>query len=231
MKKIIIAIDGYSACGKSTTAKVSASRLGYSYVDTGAMYRATTLYFHEHFINPTNPKAIAKALEEIHITFVYNPKMDRNETFLNGLNVEDEIRTMFISERVSEISAIPEVRRNMVALQKKMGKKRGLVMDGRDIGTAVFPDAELKIFMQADLFVRAHRRQQELLEQKQVIDIDKIIENLQKRDLIDTTRSEGPLRKAENAFVLDTTYMTVEEQVECVVNLATGKIVEDYIKR
>ncbi len=231
MKKIIIAIDGYSACGKSTTAKVSAARLGYSYVDTGAMYRATTLYFHEKFVNTTNPKAIAKALEEIHITFVYNPRIEKSETYLNGLNVEEEIRKMYISDKVSEISAIPEVRRCMVALQKKMGKKRGLVMDGRDIGTAVFPDAELKIFMQADKMVRAHRRQQELLEQKQVVGIDEIIANIEKRDLIDTTRSEGPLRKADNAFVLDTTYMTVEEQVECVVNLATGKIVEDYIKK
>ena len=229
MKKIIIAIDGYSACGKSTTAKVAAARLGYSYVDTGAMYRATTLYFHEHFINYTNPKAIAKALDNIHISFIYNPKLQKSETYLNGLNVEDEIRKMFISEKVSEVSAIPEVRHTMVALQQKMGRKRGLVMDGRDIGTAVFPDAELKIFMQADLMVRAYRRQQELLDAKQVVDIDDILKNLEKRDLIDTTRSEGPLRKAEHAFVLDTTYMTVDEQVESVINLATGKIVEDYI--
>lgn len=228
MKKIIIAIDGYSACGKSTTAKVAAARLGYSYVDTGAMYRAATLYFHEHFIHPTNPKAIAKALENIHISFIFNPKLHRNETYLNGMNVEDEIRKMYISEKVSEVSAIPEVRHSMVALQQKMGKKRGLVMDGRDIGTAVFPDAELKIFMQADLMVRAYRRQQELLEKKQVVDMDEILANLEKRDLIDTTRSEGPLRKAEDAFVLDTTYITVDEQVESVINLATGKIVEDY---
>lgn len=229
MKKIIIAIDGYSACGKSTTAKVAAARLGYSYVDTGAMYRATTLYFHEHYINHTNPKAIARALNDIHISFIFNPKLNKSETYLNGLNVEEEIRKMFISEKVSEVSAIPEVRHCMVALQQKMGKKRGLVMDGRDIGTAVFPDAELKIFMQADLMVRAYRRQQELLELKQVVDIDDILRNLEKRDLIDTTRSEGPLRKAKDAFVLDTTYMTVDEQVETVINLATGKIVEDYI--
>jgi cytidylate kinase len=231
MKKIIIAIDGYSACGKSTTAKVSAARLGYSYVDTGAMYRATTLYFHDHFINTTNPKAIYGALQDIHINFIYNPKLDKSETYLNGLNVEDEIRKMYISEKVSEVSAIPEVRHYMVALQQKMGKKRGLVMDGRDIGTAVFPDAELKIFMQADIVVRASRRQQELLEQKQVVNIDDIISNLEKRDRIDTTRSEGPLKMADNAYLLDTTYMTIEEQVECVVNLATGKIVEDYIQQ
>src|SRR3954465_11764596 len=119
MRKIIIAIDGYSACGKSTTAKMLASKLGYAYIDTGAMYRATTLYFHEHYIHLTNPKAISKALEEIHINFIYNPKLDQSETYLNGLNVEDEIRKMYVSEKVSEVSAITEVRRHMVALQKK----------------------------------------------------------------------------------------------------------------
>jgi CMP/dCMP kinase len=228
MRKIIIAIDGYSACGKSTTAKMLASKLGYAYIDTGAMYRATTLYFHEHYINLTNPKAITKALEEIHISFIYNPKLDSSETYLNGLNVEDEIRKMYISDKVSEVSAITEVRRYMVGLQKKMGKKRGIVMDGRDIGTAVFPDAELKIFMMADMNVRAYRRQQELLERKQIVDFDDIIKNIEKRDLIDTTREEGPLKKADDAYVLDTTYMTVDEQVEYVINLATGKMIEAY---
>jgi cytidylate kinase len=230
MRKIIIAIDGYSACGKSTTAKMLASKLGYAYIDTGAMYRATTLYFHEHYINLTNPKAIIKALEEIHINFIYNPKLDSSETYLNGLNVEDEIRKMYVSDKVSEVSAITEVRRYMVGLQKKMGKKRGVVMDGRDIGTAVFPDAELKIFMLADMNVRAYRRQQELLERKQIVDFDDIIKNIEKRDLIDTTRDEGPLKKADDAYILDTTYMTVDEQVEYVMNLATGKMIEAYSK-
>jgi cytidylate kinase len=230
MRKIIIAIDGYSACGKSTTAKMLASKLGYAYIDTGAMYRATTLYFHEHYINLTNPKAISKALEEIHINFIYNPKLDESETYLNGLNVEDEIRKMYISDKVSEVSAITEVRRYMVGLQKKMGKKRGIVMDGRDIGTAVFPDAELKMFMLADMTVRAYRRQQELLERKQIVDLDDIVKNIEKRDLIDTTREEGPLKKADDAYVLDTTYMTVDEQVEYVMNLATGKMIEAYNK-
>jgi cytidylate kinase len=230
MRKIIIAIDGYSACGKSTTAKMLASKLGYAYIDTGAMYRATTLYFHEHYINLTNPKAIQKALEEIHINFVYNPKLDFSETYLNGLNVEDEIRKMYISDRVSEVSAITEVRKYMVGLQKKMGKKRGVVMDGRDIGTAVFPDAELKIFMLADMNVRAYRRQQELLERKQIVDFDDIIKNIEKRDLIDTTRAEGPLKKADEAYILDTTYMTVDEQVDYVINLATGKMIEAHSK-
>ncbi|MFL5731084.1 MAG: (d)CMP kinase [Cytophagaceae bacterium] len=228
MKKIIVAIDGYSACGKSTTAKMLAARLGYAYIDTGAMYRATTLYFHEHYINLTNPKAILKALEEIHITFIFNPKLDKSETYLNGLNVEDEIRKMYISEMVSEVSAIAEVRKYMVGLQKKMGKKRGLVMDGRDIGTAVFPDAELKIFMVADMNVRAYRRQQELLEKKQVVDLDDIIRNIEKRDHIDTTRAEGPLKKADDAYILDTTFMTVDEQVDFVIHLVTGKVIESY---
>lgn len=228
MKKIIIAIDGYSACGKSTTAKAVASKLGYVYIDTGAMYRATTLYFHEHYINLTDPKAINKALENIHINLVFNPKTDRSETYLNGLNVEDEIRKMYISEKVSEVSALPEVRKTMVALQKKMGKKRGVVMDGRDIGTEVFPDAELKIFMIADMMVRAHRRQLELLERKQIVSLDDIIENIQKRDHIDTTRKEGPLRKATDAILLDSTHITIDEQVDMIVNLATGKMIEAH---
>lgn len=228
MKKIIIAIDGYSACGKSTTAKAVASRLGYAYIDTGAMYRATTLYFHEHYINLTDPKAISKALEHIHINFIYNPKGDHSETYLNGLNVEEEIRKMYISEKVSEISAIPEVRKTMVALQKKMGKKRGVVMDGRDIGTEVFPDAELKIFMVADMQVRANRRQLELLERKQIVTLDEIIHNIQHRDLLDTTRKEGPLRKADDAILVDTTYITIDEQVDFIINLAVGKMIEAH---
>ena len=228
MKKIIIAIDGYSACGKSTTAKAVASKLGYAYIDTGAMYRATTLFFHEHYINLTNPKAITKALEDIHIHFLHNPKTEKNETYLNGFNVEHEIRKMYISDKVSEVGAIPEVRRCMVAQQQKMGKKKGLVMDGRDIGTAVFPDAELKLFMRADINIRAHRRQLELLEKKQVVNLEDIMENLQKRDHIDTTRSEGPLKQATDAYELDTTYMTLDEQIDIIINLATTKMIEAH---
>jgi CMP/dCMP kinase len=226
MKKIVIAIDGFSACGKSSTAKVVASFLNYAYIDTGAMYRAVTLYFHEHYVNITDPKAVEKALEDIHITFVYNPKTKQNETFLNGLNVESEIRKMYISEKVSEVSALPAVRRAMVAQQKKMGKKKGVVMDGRDIGTAVFPDAELKIFMQADFDVRAERRQAELLERKQLVNFDEVKENLRHRDELDTTRQESPLRRADDAYLIDTTHVTLEEQVEQILNLATGKIFE-----
>jgi len=230
MRKIIIAIDGYSACGKSSTAKIAAKKLGYGYVDTGAMYRATTLYFLEHYINLTNPKAVQNALEEIHIQFVHNIKTDRNETFLNGLNVEDEIRSMRITNRVSEVSAIADVRICMSTLQKKMGKRKGVIMDGRDIGTVVFPEAELKIFMHADLEIRAVRRQQELLAMNRVVDLDEVKENLIKRDYIDTSRKEGPLKRAEDAYDLNSSFMTLDEQVDFVVNLATAKIIEDYIQ-
>lgn len=226
MKKIIIAIDGYSACGKSTTAKQVAARLSYSYIDTGAMYRATALYFHQHYINLTNPSGVLQALEKIQITFHFNEKALRNETYLNGLNVEDEIRKMYISDRVSEVSALPEVRKHMVLLQRKMGKKKGVVMDGRDIGTEVFPFAELKIFMTADMEVRAARRQQEFLSKKQIVDLGEVLGNIKKRDFLDTTRAEGPLKKAENAFEVDTTFITVEEQVDYILNLATSKIIE-----
>ncbi len=226
MKKIVIAIDGYSACGKSTTAKQVAAELGYTYIDTGAMYRAVTLYFHEHYINPTNPKAVDNALSEINVSFRFNEKIQSTETYLNGLNVENEIRKMYISEKVSEVSALPAVRHSMVAQQQKMGKKRGVVMDGRDIGTRVFPDAELKIFMVADTTIRAVRRQQELLERKQMIPLDEILENLRHRDFVDSTRAESPLVMAEDAILLDTSYMTIEEQVEFVVNLAPGRMVD-----
>ncbi|WP_299703061.1 (d)CMP kinase [uncultured Pontibacter sp.] len=224
MKKIVIAIDGYSSCGKSTTAKLVAAELGYAYIDTGAMYRAVTLYFLEHHVSLTNPKEVKDALDKIDITFHYNPKAKRNEVFLNGLNVEDEIRKMYISNQVSEVSVVKEVRRAMVSQQQKMGKKRGVVMDGRDIGTAVFPDAEVKIFMTADVDTRARRRQDELLEKKQLINLGEIRENLQKRDLIDSTRAESPLRRADDAFLLDTSHMTIDEQVDFVLNKVTSRI-------
>lgn len=226
MRKIIIAIDGYSACGKSTTAKLLSAKLGYLYIDTGAMYRSVTLYFIQHYINITNPKAIAEALDKIHISFLHNNKTLSHDTYLNGLNVENEIRKMYVSEKVSEVSALPEVRKHLVHLQQKLAKKKGVVMDGRDIGTHVFPDAELKIFMVADMHVRAFRRQQELLERKQVVDLDDIIANISSRDLMDTTRTESPLRKAADAEEIDTTYITVEEQVDCIMNIAIGKMIE-----
>jgi cytidylate kinase len=225
MKKIIIAIDGYSACGKSTTAKLVASKLGYTYIDTGAMYRGVTLYFLQQYIELTNPKAIVDALDKIHLQFIFNPKKEQSELYLNGLNVENEIRKMYVSDKVSEVSALPEVRIRMTSLQRKMGKHSGVIMDGRDIGTNVFPDAALKIFMTADLHVRAHRRQLELFEKKQVVDLPDIIENLEKRDLMDTSRKENPLVKAIDAYEIDSTYITIEEQVDCIINLAVHKMI------
>lgn len=226
MRKIVIAIDGYSGCGKSTTAKSVAAQLGYAYIDSGAMYRAVTLYFHQNYINIENPVAVSKALENINIKFVFNSQSKCNEVFLNGLNVEEEIRKLYVSDKVSEVSAIPAVRHQMTAIQKKLGKKKGVVMDGRDIGTTVFPEAELKIFMMADVFLRAQRRQKELLEKDEVVGLEEIIENLKKRDHIDTTRKESPLVKADDAYCIDTSFLTIEEQVEKVLEIATTTIVE-----
>jgi CMP/dCMP kinase len=223
MQKIVIAIDGFSACGKSTTAKAVAKALGYRYIDSGAMYRAVTYYFLENHITLTNPKNVAKALSEIKITFHVNEE-GLSETFLNGLNVERKIRKMRISENVSQVSAIKAVRVAMVEQQRRLGKERGIVMDGRDIGTVVFPDAELKLFLTADIMVRASRRQQELLQRNEMIELDAIIANLQKRDEIDSTRAESPLRKAEEAIEIDTTHVTIEEQVDELLRLAFSKM-------
>ncbi|MBA9078090.1 MULTISPECIES: (d)CMP kinase [Rufibacter] len=226
MKKIVVALDGYSSCGKSTTAKQVAQELGYAYIDTGAMYRAVTLYFLEHFIDLTNPKKVQEALNNIEVSFQRNSKNGRNEVFLNGLNVEDEIRKMYISEKVSEVSVLAPVRHAMVSEQKKMGKRRGVVMDGRDIGTAVFPDAEVKVFMTAEVDIRARRRQEELLEKGQLVPFDEIVENLQKRDHIDSTREESPLRRAEDAHLLDTSHMTIDEQVDFVLDLVHSALLQ-----
>ena len=223
MRKIIIAIDGYSACGKSTTAKEVAKVLGYRYIDTGAMYRAVTLYFLDHHIALTNPREITKALDDIKISFVVSSK-GVTETFLNGISVEKKIRKMKISENVSQVSAIKDVRVSMVAQQRKMGKEKGVVMDGRDIGTVVFPSAELKLFLTADILTRAFRRQRELLEREDMVDIDTIVANLNQRDLIDSTRKESPLSKAEDATVIDTTHVTIDEQVDEAIRLALSHI-------
>jgi CMP/dCMP kinase len=224
IKKIVIAIDGYSACGKSTTAKQVAAILGYRYIDTGAMYRAVTLYFLDHHIALTNPKEIAKALQQIHITFKVNSK-NISETYLNGLNVENDIRKMRVSENVSQISAIKEVRVFLVEQQRRMGKEKGIVMDGRDIGTVVFPSADLKVFMTADVLVRAFRRQRELLMRNNMVDLDEVVDNLLQRDKIDTTRLESPLKKADDALEIDTTHITIDEQVDEVVRLAFSKTI------
>jgi cytidylate kinase len=231
MPKIVIAIDGHSSCGKSTTAKAVAARMGYGYIDTGAMYRAVSLYFIQEKVLITSHRDVMNALENIHIAFKFNPKTGKNETCLNGLNVEEEIRKMYISNFVSEVSAIPEVRWAMVAQQQKMGRRRGVVMDGRDIGTKVFPDAEVKVFMTADTYTRARRRQQELLEKGEMVNLEDIVQNLKKRDLIDSTRAESPLIQAPDAELLDTTYMTLEEQIDWVIELADRKLAELHRKR
>lgn len=222
MSKIIIAIDGYSSCGKSSTAKGVARSLGYQYIDTGAMYRAVTLYFIQNHVSLTNPKEVDAALDRIEIEFRANSE-GRSDTYLNGLNVEEEIRKLYVADQVSDVAAIAAVRHAMVREQQRMGKKKGFVLDGRDIGTVVFPNAELKIFMTADPMVRAQRRQAELLDKGELVDLEEVLENIKKRDIIDTTRDESPLRQAEDAHLLDTTFMTLDEQIEKVVLLADTK--------
>lgn len=224
MRKIIVAIDGYSACGKSTTAKKVAQILGYYYVDSGAMYRAVTVYFLENHISLTNPNEINRALANIQVSFKINPQ-GITETYLNGLNVERKIRKMQISEWVSRVSAIKEVREAMVEAQRKIGKRKGIVMDGRDIGTVVFPEAELKLFLTADLLVRAFRRQKELLERDELVDLDNVIANLRERDELDSSREVSPLRQAKDAIVIDTTHVTIDEQVDEAIRLATARMI------
>jgi cytidylate kinase len=227
LKKLVIAIDGYSACGKSTTAKQVATVLGYRYIDSGAMYRAVTMYFLDHHISLTNPKEITKALQDIHISFKVNSKTNKSDTYLNGLNVEKEIRKMRISAMVSQVSTLRDVRAALVEQQRRMAKEKGVVMDGRDIGTVVFPKADLKLFMTADILVRAFRRQKELMERDQLVDLDEVMDNILQRDKIDTTRAESPLRQAEDAIVIDTTNISIDEQVDEVVRLAVSKAVDD----
>jgi len=220
MGKIVIAIDGYSGCGKSSTAKAVAKELGYTYLDSGAMYRAATLHFLNNFLSPTNPQDVEKALKTLEISFHPNPETGRQETFLNGLNVEDEIRSMRVSERVSEIATLKNVRHELVAQQQRLGKKKGVVMDGRDIGSVVFPSAELKVFMSADLETRSFRRQQELLEKGELVELDEIKNNLAERDRIDSSRKESPLLKMPEAIEIDTSYLTFEGQVAQIVHQA-----------
>ena len=216
-KKIVIALDGFSSCGKSTTARHVAAVLHYAFVDSGAMYRAVALYFHRNEISLLDLIQVANALKEIEITFVFNPAKQSSDTYLNGTNVENEIRMMFISDMVSQVSALPIVRHAMVALQQKMGEKKGIVMDGRDIGTVVFPKAELKIFMTAEPHIRAQRRKLELLQKGEDLPLEEIVENLRKRDEIDSNRSEGPLKRAVDAIDLDTSFRSMDEQVEFVL--------------
>jgi cytidylate kinase len=211
-KKIIITIDGWSSCGKSTLARQLAKKLGYVYVDSGAMYRAITLYFLRNHVDWTNTKEVNKALQEIHLDFHFNEKTQTSEIFLNDENVEYVIRDLVVAEKVSEVAAIREVRSFAVAQQQKMGNKKGIVMDGRDIGTVVFPKAELKIFMTADNAVRVERRFRELYEKNPNITIEEVKSNLEMRDYIDSHREVSPLRKADDAVVLDNTNLTEEQQ-------------------
>jgi cytidylate kinase len=218
MQKIIIALDGFSSCGKSTTAKRVAAKLHYAFIDTGAMYRAVALYFHRHQVDLTDISVVTEALRHIQITFQFNVHRQASDVILNGENVEQEIRKMFISEIVSQVAAIPTVRHAMVAQQQKMGEQKGIVMDGRDIGTVVFPQAELKIFMTAKPDIRAQRRKLELMQKGEDLPIEEIIENLRMRDEIDSNRAEGPLKRASDAIDLDTSYRSMDEQVDFVLN-------------
>ena len=213
VKKIIITIDGWSSCGKSTLAKQLAKKLGYIYVDSGAMYRAVTLYFMRNHIDWTEKEAVIDALKNITLEFIYNPKSEQSEIYLNGENVEYVIRDLVIAEKVSDVAAIREVREFAVAQQQLMGKNKGIVMDGRDIGTVVFPMAELKIFMTADNAVRVERRFRELYEKNPNVSLEEVKNNLQMRDYIDSHRVVSPLRKAEDAIELDNTNLTEEEQL------------------
>ena len=217
MKKITIAIDGYSSCGKSTMAKDLAREIGYIYIDSGAMYRAVTLYSMENGIfqnEKIDTEKLKEQIKDIHISFRLNPDTGRPDTYLNGENVENKIRTMDVSSHVSPIAALGFVREAMVAQQQEMGKAKGIVMDGRDIGTTVFPDAELKIFVTASPEIRAQRRYDELKAKGQEASFDEILENVKQRDHIDQNREVSPLRKADDALLLDNSQMTISQQKE-----------------
>ena len=225
-KKLIIAIDGYSSCGKSTFAKSIARLLNYTYIDSGAMYRAVTLYCMRNNLivnDEIKRPGIIEGLGRINIEFVHNPIIEGDETFLNGENVEKEIRSMEVASNVSRISTIPEVRERLVELQQKMGSEKGIVMDGRDIGTVVFPDADIKIFMTASADIRARRRLDELKGKSIVTDFEEVRKNIVARDIADENRDISPLRRAEDAVILDNSRMTVEEQMKWFIRLLEKK--------
>lgn len=236
-KKIIIAIDGHSSCGKSTMAKQLAKQIGYVYVDTGAMYRAVTLFAIQNGMYPDEgirEEELKTAVSngEIQISFKFNAETGRPDTYLNGVRVEEEIRNMAVSSRVSPIAALPFVRSLLTEQQQAMGEKKGIVMDGRDIGTAVFPNAELKIFVTASAKVRAQRRYEELMnkakteEEKAALNYEEILKNVEERDYIDSHRETAPLRKAEDAIILDNSEMTIEEQNSWLLEKYQEKIKE-----
>ncbi|MCM4151273.1 (d)CMP kinase [Arenibacter sp. N53] len=227
MGKITIAIDGFSSTGKSTIAKQLAKALDYVYVDTGAMYRAVTLFaMRQGFIGGKRDdlEGLGNALSGIDLKFVYNKSLGFSEMYLNGENVENEIRTLAVSQQVSKIATIEKVRLKLVAMQQEMGKKKGVVMDGRDIGTVVFPDAEFKIFMTASPETRAFRRYKELLEKGEKVTYEEVLKNVQTRDYIDSHREFSPLRKAEDAIEFDNSDMGLKEQLERMYNFALRKI-------
>jgi cytidylate kinase len=221
---IIIAVDGFSSCGKSTMAKQLSKILNYVFVDSGAMYRAITLYFMQHEIAINDPQMVVRALENIQLAFKINPESSANEIYLNGENVESKIRTLAIAERVSDIAAISDVRSFAVKQQQQMGINGGIVMDGRDIGTVVFPQADLKIFMTADPEIRVERRFKELALQNKDITKEEVRENLAMRDHIDSNRADSPLKMAEDARVLDNSYLHQDEQLELALRWAYEKI-------
>lgn len=226
MKKITIAIDGFSSCGKSTMAKDLAKRIGYVYVDSGAMYRAVTLYAMEHDCfdgEQLDVEKLRSLMGDIRISFQFNPETGKPDTYLNNIKVEDRIRTMEVSERVSIVAALDFVRSEMVAQQQAFGKEKGVVMDGRDIGTTVFPDAELKIFLTASPEIRAQRRFDELKAKGQEASFEEILENVKERDYLDQHREVSPLVQAEDAILLDNSNLTIEEQNEWLMN--------EYLKR
>lgn len=224
MEKINIAIDGFSGCGKSSTAKEVARRLGYKFIDSGAMYRAVTLYFIQHEVDLENLDQVNEAIDQITIDFRPNKESGKNETFLNQQNVEQEIRKMYVSQMVSPVSAIKAVRVAMVAQQQELGKWGGVVMDGRDIASVVLPDAELKIFMKASDEARARRRQKELVEKGEQVSIEEIAKNFRERDAQDSTRKESPLIQVPEAIVIDTSDLEFEEQVQKVLALAQERM-------
>jgi len=226
-KRLIIAIDGYSSCGKSTFARLIAKELNYIYIDSGAMYRAVTLFcMRRNYITLTvlNKTGIIDELKDIHLDFVFNPDLNEYETFLNSENVENEIRNMEVTSLVSRISQIPEVRERMVELQRQIGVSKGIVMDGRDIGTVVFPDADMKIFMTASVDIRAKRRHNELKNKGVNIEFEEIKRTIIARDIADENRDISPLRRANDALVLDNSRMTVEEQMLWINEIIEKKI-------
>lgn len=229
MKKIIIAIDGFSSCGKSTMAKELARKIGYIYIDTGAMYRAVTLYCIRHSFftdSGLDKEKLQKALADIHISFKFNPAENKAHTLLNGEDVEQEIRTMEVSSKVSFVAADPDVRAKLTEQQRRMGEEKGIVMDGRDVGTTIFPHAELKIFLTCPAEIRAERRFKELQEKGEKADFNAVLDNIRQRDYIDRHREVSPLQKADDAIVLDNGHLTFEEQNQWLLQRAEEKMKE-----